>query len=548
MEDGSLPLRGIALAPGVALARAVVWRRIPFEEAKGEGQGPDRERGRLAQARNEAREELAALRRHAAQTVGEERAAVFDAHVLMLDDPLFVGGMEEEIARGLSAPDAVVRKTAEIRQLFEGLPDPYLRERGADVEDVGRRLFRHLLGVPSLELSAVADPPVLVAEELSPSETAGLSANSVAALVTERGGATGHTAILAKSLGIPAVGGIEGLLDSVAPGDWVGVDGDRGEVVLRPSPSELILWEKRRELNRQELQVLRGLRDLPAISADGVSVELWGNISRPEETEEVVAQGGTGVGLFRTEFLYMQSSDLPSEEHQFEAYQRAVRGMGGRPTVIRTLDAGGDKEVPCLASLLPREENPFMGYRALRICLEHEEIFLPQLRALLRAGAFGDLRIMFPMVAGPDDLGRARDALERARKSLERDGVPFGPVKVGAMIEIPSAALQARELASLVDFFSVGTNDLTQYALAADRMNPRVAPWYDPFSPGVFRLLEMTAEAARERGIELGMCGEMAGDLRALPRLLALGFTELSMTPAQIPRVKRALRGLRLRG
>ncbi len=344
------------------------------------------------------------------------------------------------------------------------------------------------------------------------------------------------------------MGGIGELLNVVRSGDWVGVDGSLGEVLLRPSPSERRLWEERLELHRRERLELRALRELPATSADGISVELWGNISRPEDVRDVLFHGGSGVGLFRTEFLYMRGPDLPSEEQQFEAYKGAVSGMGGRPTVIRTLDAGGDKAVPCLGSLLQKEENPFLGYRALRICLDHEEIFLPQLRALLRAGLFGDLRIMFPMVGGPEDLQRALAMLQRARQSLEKDRVPFGTVRVGVMIEIPSAALEARDLASSVDFFSVGTNDLTQYTLAADRMNPRVAPWYNTFSPGVFRLLEMTAEAARERGIELGMCGEMAGDLRALPRLLALGFTELSMTPAQIPRVKRALRELRLQG
>lgn len=547
MAEPSLALRGIALAPGIALARALVVRNVPFEATGLPGGDPDQERTRLHRARDEAREELLALRQRATQTLGEEKAAVFDAHVLMLEDPLLMGGMEEEIARGLSAPDAVVRKTGELRRLFEDLPDPYLRERGADVDDVGHRLFRRLLGIPSLELADFSDPRVVVAEELAPSETVGLSPDAVAALVTERGGATGHTAILAKSLEIPAVGGLGKLLGSVASGDWVGVNGDSGEVVIRPSPSEQQRWKERQAGDRQERLELRALRHLPALSADGVAVELWGNISRPEDTRDVLFHGGTGVGLFRTEFLYMGGPELPSEAHQFEAYSGAVRGMEGRPTVIRTLDAGGDKNVPCLASLLQKEENPFLGYRALRICLDHEELFLPQLRALLRAATFGDLRVMFPMVGGPEDLHRALAVLQKARRSLEDEGVPFGPVKVGVMIEIPSAALQARELAASVDFFSVGTNDLTQYTLAADRMNPRVAPWYDSFSPGVFRLLEMTAEAAREHGIELGMCGEMAGDLRALPRLLDLGFTELSMAPAQIPRVKRALRDLRLR-
>lgn len=538
-------LQGIAFSPGVAVARVRIFRNVPFQESGIPGNtSPSLEQERLSLAREAVRKEIQHILTRAKQTLGEEKAGVFEAHLLMLDDPLWIGGMEEIVAQGFSASDAVVRKTEEIRQIFASLPDPYLRERAADVEDVGYRLFRHLLEIPSLDLSEEEEPLVLAAADLSPSDTAGLPVKMVAALVTERGGATGHTAILAKSLEIPAVGGIPSLFESLTEGDLVAVDGETGTVILRPDGILLRAWKDRQEKDQQFRESLRALRDLPAITADGITVSLWGNIARPEATEDVLRHGGTGVGLFRTEFLYMQNSELPTEDMQFEAYKAAVIGMRGHPVVIRTLDAGGDKTVPCLASVLDPEENPFLGYRALRICLEHEEIFQPQLRALLRAGAFGDLRIMFPMVTGPEDLQRALNSLNRARNSLEKEGITPGPVKVGIMIEIPSAALTAREMAPFVDFFSVGTNDLTQYALAADRMNPRVAPWYDNFHPGILRLLELTAEAAHSQGIELGMCGEMAGDLRALPKLLAMGFTELSMTPAQIPRVKRALRDM----
>lgn len=544
-------LHGISLSVGYGVGPARFHRTVPFALSSESdslpsfrSESPEAAKGRFREALATSREQLLHLQTKSTATLGQEKAAVFTAQNLMLDDPMLSGGVEELLRDGTSPEDALVLKIREIRALFESLPDPYLRERAADVEDVGRRIFRNLLGMGTLDLEDTDRPVVLVAEDLAPSDTAALSSETVAGILTERGGPTSHTAILAKALEIPAVSGIANIFDRVKEGMLVALDGERGEVVLAPSAEDTDRFASLREKRLRTVRQLASLRDLPAVTRDGTAVGLWGNIAKPEGTEKILACGGTGVGLFRTEFLYMGSDTPPNEEEQLEAYEKALRGMRGMPVVIRTLDAGGDKEVPALRHILGDrpEMNPFLGYRALRICLDEEELFRTQLRALLRAAPSGDLRIMFPMVTGLEDLRGAKEALARAQSELEAEGTIVPPVKVGIMIEIPAAAAVASLLAAEADFFSVGTNDLTQYALAADRMNTRVTRWYDSFHPGVLRLLRLTAEGAGERNIELAMCGEMAGDLDAIPLLLGLGFRELSMTPSQIPWAKRLVR------
>jgi phosphotransferase system enzyme I (PtsI) len=546
-------LRGISLSPGYGVGPARIYRTVSFalsSETEMPGpfkdDSPETARARFRKALEASRKQLLHLQTKSAATLGQEKAAVFAAQSLMLDDPMLSGGVEELLLQGTSPEDAVVLKTREIKALFESLPDPYLRERAADVEDVGRRIFRNLLGVGTLDLEDVDEPVVLVAEDLTPSDTATLTSKTVAGILTERGGPTSHTAIIAKALEIPAVSGIEKLFDLIEEGLPVALDGERGDVILSPSAEEAARFAVLREKRLHTVRQLATLRDLPAITLDGVEIGLWGNIAKPEGTEKVLSYGGTGVGLFRTEFLYMSGDTPPGEEEQLAAYVKALKGMKGMPTVIRTLDAGGDKDVPSLRGILgdKTEMNPFLGYRALRICLDEKDLFRTQLRALLRAAPSGDLRIMFPMVAGLEDLRGARQALDQVRSELEAEGVVVPPVKVGIMIEIPAAAAMAPRLAAEADFFSVGTNDLTQYTLAADRMNSRVTRWYDPFHPGVLQLLRLTAEGALGQNIELGMCGEMAGDLDAIPLLLGLGFQELSMTPSQIPWAKRLVRAL----
>jgi phosphotransferase system enzyme I (PtsI) len=540
-EDRGIRFEGVALSPGVGVGKVRTIRPYAFE-CGGErigGEGIAAETAAFEAALARARTELADLRARGEATLGKDKAAVFEAHGLMLEDPMLLSGIRSRIEGGRTAPDAVVETTREIRSLFEALPDPYLRERGADVEDVGRRLFRKLLGIGEIDLEG--EPFLLVAAELAPSEAALLSRDRILGVILERGGPTSHAAILLRSLDIPAVSGVEGATERFPQGAWALCDGDEGTAILSPSPEEREAARRRIDRRERARIELRDLADAAATTRDGAPLGLWGNMAKPEDASKILSAGGTGVGLFRTEFLFMDRPAPPSEEEQLAAYGAALRGMEGKPVIIRTLDAGGDKEIPYLAQ--EPEENPFLGYRAVRLCLGRPDLFRTQLRALLRAAPEGDLRVMVPMISGIDEVRRTRSLLEECARELRREGLPAADrVPLGIMVEIPSAAILAREFAREVDFFSIGTNDLTQYALAVDRMNPRVAPWYDTFHPAVIRLIAMTAEAARDRGIEVGMCGEMAGDPLALPLLVGLGFDDLSMSPPRIGWVKRLLR------
>lgn len=541
-------LKGEPISPGAGTGPVRIYRALPFEEtgrtvSLEEADEKIAEFDRILEA---IAGKLEVLEAEAAERVGPEKAALFQAHRLMLRDPMLVDGVRILVREGMDPGDAMVRKTLEIRALFEALPDPYLRERAADVEDVGRRVFRALRNAPDLSDLLESDRPfVLIAEDLAPSDTVGLSAETVVGLLTEKGGPTSHTAILARSLGIPAVSGLGNVLEIAAEGETVCLDGDTGTVVIEPAPETVEAFRKRREALRQEKRELEQLRDLPAVTCDGLEVELWGNVGKPEDAAGVLNAGGTGVGLFRTEFLFLGCQQPPTEEEQYLSYRKILEGMAPHPVVIRTLDAGGDKDIPFIKAWTGEEDNPFLGYRAIRICLDHPELFQTQLRALLRAGVCGRLRIMFPMITGVEEVRRAKEMLDKSADQLRARGERFVlPEKVGVMVETPSAAGVADLLAREVDFFSIGTNDLTQYTLACDRMNPKLAPLYDPLHPGVLRMIHVTAEAARDAGIELGMCGELAGDETALPLLVGMGFRDLSMTPSRIPRAKRRLREL----
>ncbi|QTX32496.1 phosphoenolpyruvate--protein phosphotransferase [Aminithiophilus ramosus] len=545
----SLTLEGVVLSPGIGIGPVLPLVPLAFVETGSLLSEEERgaELGRLEEALNRAEADLVRLQAQAEKTLGADKAALFSAHRLMLRDPMLVGAVREAVAGGRSASDAVVVKTAEIRALFEALPDPYLKERAADVDDVGRRLFRALTGHvdPSDLAGREGGPFVVVARDLTPSDTALLDPSRVVALVTEEGGPTSHTAIIAQSLAIPALSAVAGALGRLIEGTVVIVDGLKGEVVVAPDEAALDAGRRAAALFAEERRQAEALRDLPAVSADGVALPLWGNIARPDGAGEILSRGGDGVGLFRTEFLYMGRDEAPTEEEQLAAYAEALTVLSPRPVTIRTLDAGGDKEIPYLASLVGHEANPFLGYRAIRLCLDHPELFKVQLRALLRAAVAGNLWLMFPMVVDAEELRAAKALLDVCAAELEAEGLEWArPAKVGVMIETPGALLMADLLAREVDFFSVGTNDLTQYLLAADRMNPRLKRLQDPFHPAVIRGLSVVARAAAAAGIDLGMCGEMAGDPLAIPLLAALGFRELSMTPARIPAAKKVLRSL----
>lgn len=540
--------KGIAASPGLALGQAYVIghpethlaeRLLQAEEVSAELQ-------RFERALAQSRKEIEELGQDVARNIGREEAAIFEAHAMVLDDPALAGEIRSKIENELRCPEMATRLVVEsLAATFLALEDEYFKARAADVRDVGSRVLRHLTGqVLSLADKVPADA-VIVAEDLTPSETATLPRDRVKAFVTNAGGKTSHSAIMARSLGIPAVVGLGSITTRVRNGDVIVVDGDRGEVLVNP-PAE-VLDAYRQGIERQSLEKLRldQSRELPATTLDGHRISVAANIGGPGEVKGILANGAEEIGLYRTEFLFMDRPELPTEEDQFEAYRAVVEGMAGRPVTIRTLDFGGDKAVPYLD--MPAEANPFLGWRALRICLDRIDIFRTQLRAILRASAYGNVRIMFPMVASVEEVRRAKEIVDEVRAELRSEGIPFSEkLEIGIMVETPAAAAIADLLATEVDFFSIGTNDLTQYTLAVDRVNARVAHLYDYLQPGVLRLIAEVIRAGHAAGIWVGMCGEMAGDLTAVPLLLGLGLDEFSMSSSSIPRVKELVRSLTL--
>jgi len=541
-------LSGIPASPGVATGPAALYRpRLPEVVAR-QVDDPAGEWRRLQEAVAVARAEIETLHRQAEVQVGRGEAAIFEAHLLFLEDPTTLEAVRETIhGESLNAEAAWQRETAALAAAYGEMEDEYMRARAADIEDVGQRVLRGLMGVepPSLDF---AEPSILIATDLTPSDTARLNPDRVLAICTELGGATAHSAILARALGIPAVVGLGRDVWRVAEGQPVAVDGDAGALWTAPDAAALARFAARREAWQAGERRAKEAGQAPAVTRDGRAVEIAANIGSPNDAGPALEYGAEGVGLFRTEFLFMDRPEAPSEEEQFEAYRRAARLMGERPLIIRTLDVGGDKPLPYLD--LGEEANPFLGWRAIRFCLERPDIFMPQLRAILRASApDGDgavnVKIMFPMVGTVGEVRAAKAMLDTAQDELRAAGVAFNPrMEVGIMIEVPSAVAVADRLAREVDFFSIGTNDLTQYVMAADRGNARVAELASALQPAVLRMIRDAAEAAHDAGIWIGMCGELAGNPLATPVLLGLGLDELSMSAPAIPAVKAAVREL----
>lgn len=535
-------IEGIPAAPGLALGPAWVYR--PPDLTVPPPAGPvdaEAETARWEAARRQVRERLDQLAARAREQAGEDEAAIFAAHQLLVDDPELDGRVRQAIAGGSTAAAAVAGVTESFAQSLEQLDDEYLRGRAADIRDVGRQLLAALLGA-SLDL-APDEPSIIVAHDLAPSDTARWPRERVLGLVTETGGATSHVAILARGAGVPAVAGAAGAVQAVTPGRPLVVDGSAGRVVLNPTPQRRQAVEQALAARAERARRLAALRDLPAVTADGRRVELAVNIGKPEDIVAAEPFGPEGVGLFRTEFLFLERSRPPGEDEQWQAYAAAVRTLKGRRLVLRTLDVGADKRLPFID--WPEEMNPALGWRGARLGLERPDLLQTQLRAVLRAAAEGPISVMFPMVTTLEEVRRLRQAVVEAAASLEREGVAHGRVEVGIMVEVPAAALAARTLAGAVDFFSIGTNDLTQYTLAVDRTSQQVAALYDPLHPAVLRLILEVGRAAEEAGIWAGVCGELGGEPLATPFLLGAGMTELSMHARALPEVKQVIRAVR---
>ncbi len=539
--------RGIPVSDGIAIARAVVLRpvEITSDPAEIAPDGAEAELSRFSEALAAAKEQIEALAESAAERLGEQQAEIFRAHLSVLEDPVLEETIQNKITQERhNAPYAIAEGIKEIAALFQQLRDPYLQERAADIRDVGRRILENATGAARVELSCLTEDCIVAARDLTPSETVSMDFAHTLGFVTELGGRTSHTAIISRSMEIPAVVGAAGVLEGISGGETVILDALDGCVVVDPTAAEIECYEgKRRDFLRRR-EALAALRALPAQTRDGKRFELCANIGGPGDLAGAVKYGAQGVGLYRTEFLYMNNTHFPSEEEQFAAYREVTAEMGAqRPVIVRTLDIGGDKDLPYYA--FEREDNPFLGWRAIRMCLDRRDLFKTQLRAILRAGVFGKLRIMFPMIISLEELLAAREILEECRKELRAEGVPFQEdIEVGIMVETPAAVMMADVLAAYVDFFSIGTNDLTQYTLAVDRGNPRIAGRYDPLHPAVLRSIKRVIDASHAAGKWTGMCGELAGDLRAAALLAGMGLDEFSMTASSIPSVKKQLRDL----
>lgn len=539
-------IKGIAASSGIAIAKAYKLDMPDLTVTQKNIEDPAAEIARLEAVMAQVGKDLEAIKEAALKNnLSEEEAAIFDAHALVLNDPDLMDQVSTKIkTENVNAEYALQEVSNMFVMIFEGMDDPYMRERAADIRDVSRRIIAGLLGKVLPNPALISEEVVIIAHDLTPSDTAQLNKNLVKGFATDIGGRTSHSAILARSMEIPAVVATNTVTEEVKDGDFIILDGSEGEVIVNPDPSTITEYISKRDAFIAYRQELKTLKDEKSVTLDDYRVELVANIGSPKDIEAVNENGAEGVGLYRTEFLYMESDELPSEDKQFEAYKAVLEGVNGKPVVVRTLDIGGDKKLAALP--LPEEMNPFLGVRAIRLCFQREDIFRTQLRALLRASVYGDLRIMFPMIATLDEFRHAKAILMEEKAKLVEEGVKVSDtIQVGIMVEIPAAAVMADQFAKEVDFFSIGTNDLIQYTFAADRMSTSISYLYQPYNPAILRLVKNVIDAAHAEGKWTGMCGEMAGELMAAPLLLGLGLDEFSMSATSVLGSRKLIRSLK---
>lgn len=537
-------MKGIGASPGIAIGRVIVKKDPKIEIKKKNINDVQAEIQKLKNNLKKSKNEIKVIYEKTKENIGEEEAKIFEAHMMILDDPEMCGQIEAKIKEAKINAEWAVKEVAEMFiEMFKSMDNEYMRERAADIKDVTGRVIRNLLGVKITDLSNLEEEAIVVAEDLTPSDTAQMDKVKVLGFVTKIGGRTAHSAIMARTLGIPAVVGVGQEFESIKSGDNLVFDGKEGIVFVNPEKEVLNKFREKKKEFEELTEKLKTFIGKESKTKDGIKVELSANIGTPNDVDSIVKNDGEGIGLYRTEFLYMDRERFPTEEEQFEAYKIVAQRMEGKPVVIRTLDIGGDKDLPYMD--FPQEMNPFLGYRAIRLCLDRKDIFKTQLRALLRASAYGNIKIMFPMISSIEELRQAKKVLEEVRIELRKEEVCFNEgMEVGMMVEVPAVAIMSDVFAKEVDFFSIGTNDLIQYTTAVDRGNKDIAHLYNQFHPALLRLIKMVIDNGHREGIWVGMCGEVAGDPKMIPLLIGMGLDEFSMSPASILKARWIISGI----
>ncbi len=535
-------MKGLGTSPGIAIGKAFIYETPEIIVEKIHILDIDYEISRLDNAIEEVKKDIQKLYDISLDCIGESDAEIFNAHLMILEDPELYLAMTKMIKENQVNCEWALKKSADyFISLFEGIEDEYLKARVFDIKDVTDSVMRCLLDIKPLDLSQIDKNTIIIAQDLTPRDTIKMNRDKVSGFITKLGGKTSHTAIMARLFEIPAISGVKDIFNLAKNGDIVAIDGDNGEFAINPSKEEILIFEKKLALRDVEKEKLLSIKWKPSISLDGHKVQLAGNIGSVKEIDHVLIYDGEGVGLFRTEFLFMDKDSCPSEEDQFLVYREAAEKLGDKPLIIRTLDIGGDKELLYLN--LPKELNPFLGYRAIRLCLDQEDMFKIQLRAILRASSYGNVKVMFPMISSIKELRDAKSLINGIKEELRKDKIPFNDdMEIGIMVEVPAVAIQSISFAKEVDFFSIGTNDLIQYTLAVDRGNHHISELYNQYHPAVLNLINTTIQNAHKEGIWVGMCGEAAGDEKLIPLFIGMGIDELSMSPSSMLKSRHIIR------